>query len=92
MPKSTTRTPSGMRRSPGEALRHLDAEAVVAEEDVADAGDEDAPVRRQRRRLALRSSGSTSSGAKKKRWPGCRGPERAAGIVVDDDGEVERPS
>ena len=41
MPKSTTRTPSGSS-SAGQPPGDLDAEGVVAQEDVADAGDEDA--------------------------------------------------
>ena len=38
---STTSTPAGRRAAAQQALDHLDAEAVVAEEDVADAGDQD---------------------------------------------------
>ena len=52
MPKSTTSTPAGSV-APGEAVGERDAEAVVAEEDVADAGDED----RGRRDAARRRAG-----------------------------------
>ena len=67
MPKSATRTPSGEGPA-GQAVGHLDPEAVVAEEDVADAGDEDrvdrSPGRRADRRPAPRPrrGGRTGSG------------------------------
>ena len=63
MPKSATRTPSGTVRR-GEAVGDLDAEAVVAEEDVADAGHEHAARHGAASAVERRSSGSTSSGWK----------------------------
>ena len=57
MPKSPTRTPSGSW-PPAEPLGDLDAEPVVAEEDVADPGDE------RLHRATRAVSGSTSSGWK----------------------------
>ena len=61
MPKSTTRTPSG-RLAPGQRGRDLDAEAVVALEDVADAGDQHGVMTGSPAAGTVR--GSTSSGAK----------------------------
>ena len=62
MPKSSTRTPSGRVRA-GQAVGHLHAEGVVGQEDVADAGHQDAG-RSSARLGAVSSSGSTSSGWK----------------------------
>ena len=60
MPKSSTRTPSGAGRA-AEAAGHLDAEPVVAEEDVADAGHEHPAGHGD---ASASDSGSTSSGWK----------------------------
>ena len=81
MPKSTTRTPSGS--SPAQQpLGDLDSEGVVAQEDVADAGDEDArpihdPSGKPASHVQHADSGSTSSGRKKKRCPGWRSAPRS---------------
>ena len=58
MPKSATCTRSGQELA-GQPPGHLDAEAVVAEEDVADPGHQD-PARSR----PPTSDGSTSSGWK----------------------------
>ena len=53
MPKSSTCTPSGTGRA-RKRCADLDAEAVVTEEDVADAGHEDASRSCRRLRIAQR--------------------------------------
>ena len=66
-----------------QAVGHLDAEAVVAEEDVADAGDEHGSSASPHGDAAARSrrGGSTGSG---------RASERLGrGVVVDGDGDVQ---
>ena len=63
MPKSATTHAVGLAVG-GQAVGHLDAEAVVAEEDVADAGDEDLHRSASASSSASSSSTSISSGWK----------------------------
>src|SRR5215475_10076302 len=57
----------------GQPSRNLAAEGVIAQEDVADAGDENVRTRHwSAPSISSDRSGSTSSGEKKKRWPGRR--------------------
>ena len=53
----------------GQAANHFDAKRVIAEKDVADAGDQDGRLLRRRgfARASSGESGSTSSASKKKR-------------------------
>ncbi len=62
---------SNVLRQPvlGKSLYHLDTEGVIPQKDIADAGDQDARGHDQLL-VSASSSGSTSSGKKKKRWPG----------------------
>ena len=82
MPKSATSTPSGSV-APGEPARHLDAEPVVAEEDVADAGDQDAVCAHGPAAARPRRAGSSGSGP-------CATWRSARRVAVDGDGEVHR--
>ena len=83
MPKSATVTDDG-KRPLRQAPRHLDAEPVVAVEDVADAGDEDAG-----HRPPSGSSSSTSSCSEKEAMARkAVEPEVAAGIVEQGHGDV----
>ena len=85
MPKSTTPRRRPAARAAPAAVGQRDAEAVVAEEDVADPGDEDAPLRRgaARGRAARPRRGRRRSGAR------AAGAEVAARVVLDDDREVD---
>src|SRR5262249_60987928 len=68
----------GRRHAFGQASRHLAAEGVIAQEDVADAGDEDVRAcHRSASSFSSGRSGSPFSGEKKKRWPGSRSRPRS---------------
>ncbi len=88
MPKSIDASRLGRRGAIGQAPHHLDAEPVVAEEDVADAGDEHG----RRSRLAACGGHAAARPRRPRRRSG--GPAGAAGrgrgrVVVDDHGQVD---
>ena len=87
MPKSTTSTPGGSARR-GEPVGERDAEAVVAEEDVADPGDEDAPGGRGGGRVGGQRL-DLGGGEEEAMAEAAGGAEVAPGVVLDGDHQVD---
>ena len=87
MPKSSTRTPS-RHRAPAQPLGDLDAEAVVAEEDVADPGHEHARARRGAR-LATRPTRAARSRRDGSTGSAVREHRLGRGVVVDRHRDVD---
>jgi hypothetical protein len=88
MPKSATFTPR-RQLALREQARHLDPEAVVGEEDVADAGDQDALGRRVRRAPEQLDF----LGREEEAVPGlARTPEVAPRVVLEHHGDWTPPS